>query len=137
MLKQVSNTISSCDYHIKDFRRIILYLTKSVAITLCNALVRSKIDCCNSLYYEINDKQMQRLQRVQNTLCRIMTRTHHFSSITSPLMSLHWLPIKSRVHFKLGLITYKVYKNNILLIWKITCSLIGAYLILVAANLYD
>ena len=26
-------------------------------------------------------------------------------------MSLHWLPVKSRVQFKLGLITYKVYKN--------------------------
>ena len=55
---------------------------------------------------------MQRLQGVQNTLCRIVTRTHRFSSITGPLMSLHWLPVKSRVQFKLGLITYKVYKNK-------------------------
>ena len=74
--------------------------------------MRSKIDYCNSLYYGINDKQMQRLQSAQNILCQIMTRTHRFSSITSPLMSLHWLPDKSRVHFKLGLITYKVYKNK-------------------------
>ena len=79
----------------------------SVAITLCNALVGSKIDYCNSLYYEINDKQMQRLQRVQHTLCRNVTRTHHFSSITGPLMSLHWLPVKSCVHF-----SYKVYKKK-------------------------
>ena len=57
-------------------------------------------------------KQMQRLQGVQNTLCRIVTRTHCFSSITCPLMSLHWLPVESRVQFKLGLITYKVYKNK-------------------------
>ena len=55
---------------------------------------------------------MQRLQVVQNTLCRIVTRTHRFSSITGPLMSLHWLPVKSRVQFKLGLIAYKVYKNK-------------------------
>ena len=41
-----------------------------------------------------------------------MTRTHRFSSITGPLMSLHWLPVKSRVQFKIGLITYKVYKNK-------------------------
>ena len=27
-------------------------------------------------------------------------------------MSLHWLPVKSCVQFKLGLITYKVYKNK-------------------------
>ena len=55
---------------------------------------------------------MQRLQGVQNTLCRIVTRTHRFLSITGPLMSLHWLPVKSRVQFKLGLITYKVFKNK-------------------------
>ena len=76
MSKQASNIIRSC-YHMKDFRRIRRHLTKSVAITLCNALVGS-----NSLYSGINDKQMQRLQGVQNTLCRIVTRTHRFSSIT-------------------------------------------------------
>ena len=112
MSKQVSNIISSCYYHIKDLRRIRNHLTKPVAITLCNALVGSKIDYCNTLYYGINDKQIQRLQGVQNTLCRIVTRTHRFSSVTGPLMSLHWLPLKSCVQFKLGLITYKVYKNK-------------------------
>ena len=45
-----------------------------------------------------------------NTLCRIVTRTHRFSSVTGPFMSLHWLPVKSRVQFKVCLITYKVYK---------------------------
>ena len=93
MSKQVLNTISTCYYHIKDLRRSRPHIIKSVAITLCNALVGSKIDYCNSLYYGINYKQMQRLQGVQNTLCRIVTRTHRFSSITGPLMSLHWLPI--------------------------------------------
>ena len=105
MSKQVSSTISACDYHIKDLRRIRRHLTKSVAITLYNALVGSKIDYCNSLYYRINDKQMQCLQGVQNTLCRIVTRTHRFWSITGPLMSLRWLPVKSHVQFKFGLIT--------------------------------
>ena len=111
MSKQVSNIISSCNYHIKDLRRIRRHLTRSVAITMCNALVASRIDYCNSLYYGISDKHMQCLHGVQNTLCRIVTRTHRFSSITGPLMSLHWLPVKSRVQFKLGLIAYKVLQE--------------------------
>ena len=73
--------------------------------------------------------------RVQNTLYPIVTRTHRFSSITGPLVSLHWLPVKFRVQFKLGLITYKVYKNKYPAYWKNTYSLIGAYIILGAANL--
>ena len=112
MSKQVSDTIRACYYHIKDLRRVRRHLTKSVAITLCNALVGSKIDYCNSLYYGITNKQMQRLQGIQNTLCRIVTRTHRFSSVTGPLMSLHWLPVKYRVQFKVCLMTYKVYKNK-------------------------
>ena len=111
MSKQVSDTIRVCYYHIKDLRRVRRHLT-SVAITLCNALVGSKIDYCNSLYYGITNKQMQRLQGIQNTLCRIVTRTHCFSSVTGPLMSLHWLPVKYRVQFKVCLMTYKVYKNK-------------------------
>ena len=67
--KQVSCTVSSCYYHIKDLRKIRRHLKKSIAIILCNALVGSKIDYCNALYYGINDRQMQRLQGVQNTLC--------------------------------------------------------------------
>ena len=45
-------------------------------------------------------------------MCRIVTRTHRYSGITGPLMSLHWLPVKYSVQFKLGLITYKGYKNK-------------------------
>ena len=33
-------------------------------------------------------------------------------SVTGPLMSRHWLPVKYRVQFKVCLMTYKVYKNK-------------------------
>ena len=112
MSKQVSDIIGPNLYHIKDLRRIRCHLTRSVAITLSNALVGSKLDYNNSLYYGINNQQMQRLQVIQNKLCRIVTRTHYFSSITGPLMSLHWLSVKYRDQFKMGLLTYKIYKNK-------------------------
>ena len=57
---------------------------------------------------------MQRRQGIQNMLCRTLTRTHHFSSITGPLKSLHLLPVKSRVQFKITLLTYIIYKNKYL-----------------------
>ncbi len=112
MAQHISDVIKSCYYHIKDLRRIRRHLTKSVAITLSNALVGSKIDYCNSLFHGITDKQMRRLQGVQNTLCRIVTRTSRYSSITGPMMSLHWLPIKFRIRFKINLLTYRVYNTH-------------------------
>ena len=45
---------------------------------------------------------------MQNTLCRIVTKTHRFSSITRPMASLHWLPVKYRIQFKMCLIMFKL-----------------------------
>ena len=60
----------------------------------------SRLDCCNSLLFGCSKKYKISLQRVQNCLARVVTRL-------SRLKSLHWLPIKSRIKFKLSLLTYK------------------------------
>ena len=135
MSKQVSETIRACNYHIKDLRRVRRHLTKSVAITLCNALVGSKIVYCNSLYYGITNKQMQRLQGIQNTLCHIVTRTHRFSSVTGPWC--HFIGCLLNIVFSLRSAWWltKCTKINILHIWRIVYSLKGAYIKLGTANL--
>ena len=43
------------------------------------------------------------LQKVQNTVARIVTNFSHFSHITPTLKSLHWLPIYYRINLKIGL----------------------------------
>ena len=50
---------------------------------------------------------------------------------TGPFMSLHWLPVKSRVQFKIGLVPYKVYKNKYPACLE---NYIGAYIILDTVN---
>ena len=72
--QHVSLVCKSCYYHIRDFSRIRRIISRSVAITLANALVSSRLDYCNSLLYSLTKKEMGRLQRVQNTLCRITSR---------------------------------------------------------------
>ena len=47
------------------------------------------------------------LQRVQTCLVRVVTRLSRLSKARPLLKSLDWLPIKSRVKFKLNLLTYK------------------------------
>ena len=49
-----------------------------------------------------------RLQLVQNSLCRVVTCSSKFSHITPQLKQLHWLPVRYRVQFTIGLITYKI-----------------------------
>ena len=112
MSNQISSVCSSSFYHIRDFRRIRRFLSKSVSVTLANALVSSKLDYCNSLLYGINKKQLRRLQGVQNTLCRIICRLPKYSRISNERKKLHWLPVEYRIQFKLLLLAYKALNTN-------------------------
>ena len=67
----------------------------------------SRLDYCNLLLFSCSEKYKTSLQRVQNCLARIVTRSSRLSDSRPLLKSLHWLPIKSRIKFKLNLLTYK------------------------------
>ena len=55
----------------------------------------------------MSQTNFDKLQRVQNTLTRVVTGTTRFDHITPVLEGLHWLPIKSRVSFKLATLAFK------------------------------
>ncbi len=44
---------------------------------------------------------------VQNAAARVLTRTRKYDHISPVLSTLHWLPTKHRIDFKILLITYK------------------------------
>ena len=48
-----------------------------------------------------------RLQRAQNVLARVVTRSHRHTSADALLHKLHWLPIEDIIVFKLALSTYR------------------------------
>ena len=47
------------------------------------------------------EKDVTRLQRVQNCLARVVTKARRFSRSIPNLKQLHWLPVKFRIHFKI------------------------------------
>ena len=59
----------------------------------------SRLDYCNA--------SLKPLQLVQNAAAPILTRIKCFEHITPVLASLHWLPIKFCIDFKVLLITFK------------------------------
>ena len=110
--KQISSVSKSCHFHIRDIRRIRPLLSSSIAITLANSLVSSKLDYCNSLYFGIHQKDLNRLQIIQNSLARAITYTPKRDHIKPVLEKLHWLPIKQRIDYKICLLTYKSLHLN-------------------------
>ena len=59
--------------------------------------------------YGLPDNQLQKLQVIQNAAARLVTRTKQFESISPILRALHWLPIRSRIAFKILLLTYQCF----------------------------
>ena len=58
------------------------------------------------------EKDIARLQRVQNCLARVVTKAPRFSHFAPILKRLHWLPVKFRIHFKICAITFRTLKEN-------------------------
>ena len=82
----------------------------SMALALC--LVSSRLDYCNSLLSGIMETDLTKLQRVLNRLARVVTKSPPFTRSVPLLRSLHWLPVKYRVHFKICLLTYKAFHEE-------------------------
>ena len=110
--QHISQTCRCCFYHIRDLRRIRRYMSLSVAKTIATALVSSRLDYCNSLLHNIAIKDITKLQRVQNCLTRVVTRSPRFSRSVPLQKSLHWLPVRYRIIFKICTITYQALSTK-------------------------
>jgi len=66
------------------------------------------IDYCNSLLYYLASKDILKLQCVRNCLSRVVTRSPRCSHFVPLLKSLHWLPVHSRIIFKLCTNVYEI-----------------------------
>ena len=111
-LNHVSQVIKSTRVQARDLYRIRPLLDMNTSVLLANALMSSRLDYCNSFFLSLTYFELRRLQRVQNSLCRIVTRFSKFSHITPQLKKLHWLPVRYRVQFKIGLITYIILNQG-------------------------
>ena len=94
--EQINYVSKSCHFHIRDIHRIRHLLLLSAATALANSLVSSKLDYCNSLYSGISQANLNKLQRIQDSLAHVITNTSKYQHITPRLKKLHWLPIKRR-----------------------------------------
>ena len=64
-------------------------------------------DYCNALIIGIQQDLIAKLQRLQNSAARKVSRTRKYKHITPVCIKLHWLPIKFLIQFKVLLLVYK------------------------------
>lgn len=107
----VNMVCKSSFYHLRSFRHIRSALTQEVAKTVGCAVVGAKLDYANSLLYGTSVSNINKLQRVQNALARVVVSSPS-SSATANLKYLHWLPVEYRVRYKLCTLTYRARTSS-------------------------
>ena len=105
--QQVKECVSSVFASIKSIARIKHLLTRNEVTILVSSLILSKLDYCNSLYYDITCSLTKQLQYAQNCAARLIYNKRKYDHVTELLIELHWLPIKYRILYKIYLLTYK------------------------------
>lgn len=109
----ISSIIKKCFMCVRDLRRARKFLPLSAAKTLAVSLISSRLDYCNSLLINLPNREIMRLQRLQNCVARVTMRAPRFSPSLPLLKRLHWLPIAFRIKHKLCSIGYQalLYKQ--------------------------
>ena len=109
MADHVQSVARSCYFQLHRIGRIRPYLSEDAAATLVRSLVLSKLDYSNSLLYGLPDVLLDKLQLIQNNAVRLVKKRKKADgeNITPLRKDLHWLPIRSRIEYKINLMTYK------------------------------
>ena len=111
-LEEHVNSISkSCYYHIRRIAKIQKYLSEDSTAALVHAFITCRLDNGNTLLYSLPKYLIQRLQAVQNGAARLVSCKPRYARATPILRELHWLPVESRIIFKILLLVYKSLNN--------------------------
>jgi len=74
----VNNVVRSRNFHLRALCHIRRSLPCNIAKTIACCIVGSKLDYCNSLLFNIPTSTLQKLQRVQNNLARVVCGVSKF-----------------------------------------------------------
>ena len=105
--KHVTNVVRCCHYHIWALCHIRPVLTLDTAKTIAASIVGSRLDYCNSVLHGVSQWNIDRLQRVQNVLARVVVQAPSTISSMDICRELHWLPVNYRISYKRSLLTWK------------------------------
>ena len=95
----ISGICKSTHFHLRGIRIIRNLLTIDATAQLIHALITSRLDFCNRILYNLPNKQIERLQRIQNQAARMLKRIPRRNHITPVLRELHWLKLQDIIFF--------------------------------------
>ena len=108
-----SHLRKSCYLELRKIANIRSYLSDAATLKLVLSLVISKLDYCNSLFYNMSLENIHKLQLIQNHAARLVKKASKRSSAKLRLKDLHWLPVKDRIIYKIAVLVFNIINNNL------------------------
>ena len=105
--EHISKVCSTAYLMLKKLNRVKHFIDIDTRSILSQALVMSKVDYCNSLFIGAPQKELQRLQSIQNMCARFVSGLKKYDHISPTLRSFHWLKIQYRVQYKILVMVFK------------------------------
>ena len=107
MDNHVSTVRKTCYTQLRRIAHIRQYITEDTTKKLVCSFVTPHLDYCNSLLTALPNNRIAKLQQIQNSAARLVKQINKKEHITPILRELHWLPIRSRIDYKIATITFK------------------------------
>ena len=110
----INKVAQGCHQTLRQLARVKRFFTKDQLQILVSSLVLSRVDMCNSLYYNLKTSTICKLKSVLNSAARIVSKVNRFDRIHSLtlLKELHWLNINERVIYKIFLLVFKCREGS-------------------------
>ena len=102
MGEHATRVCRSANHYLQRIRKIRDCLNFSNTKLLVHSLVKSRLDYANGLLHNAPIGVTKKLDRVQRSSARAVCRLHKYQriSMTEVLHDLHWLPVASRIQYK-------------------------------------
>ena len=111
---QINAVSQMCYLNQRDLSRIGKKLSHDLKVQMVHSNILCFVDYCNSVYGKLSEKNIRKLQKIQNNAVRFIYGLYGNKwrePILPYLKKLHFLPIRYRISFKICLLVFKCINN--------------------------
>ena len=103
---------ASAMLNLQRIKNIQKFLDRDSCTKLVFCLCLSHHDYSNSILYGLPKSVIQQMQNIQNYADKLVLGRSKYSSNKEALAELHWLPIKSRIKFKILMLVFRCRRGE-------------------------
>ncbi len=110
--KHIDYIVSTMGKGIAVARKCSAFIPSSLLKDVVQSLVLSHLEYCPMVWSSALEKHLKNLQMVQNRAARLVLHYQFQTNVNDMHRKLSWLPVKVKLHLRLLVYFYKVFKYH-------------------------